>query len=100
MTTRTEKDSLGPVEVPANRLWGAQTQRSLENFRISGERQPRELLLSLAMIKKAAAEANTELGELDARLSKAIAQAAGTAMMRPRRVEPKASTTELPKCLK
>ncbi|MCA9597784.1 MAG: class II fumarate hydratase [Myxococcales bacterium] len=76
MTTRTEKDSLGPVEVPANRLWGAQTQRSLENFRISGERQPRELLLSLAMIKKAAAEANTELGELDARLSKAIAQAA------------------------
>ena len=42
MTTRTERDTFGPIEVPADKLWGAQTQRSLQNFDISGERQPRE----------------------------------------------------------
>ncbi len=64
MTTRTETDSMGPVEVDDARLWGAQTQRSLENFRIGTERMPRELIAALAMIKKASTQVNTELGLL------------------------------------
>ena len=64
-TTRTETDSMGPIEVPANALWGAQTQRSLENFRIGGHRFPREMIRALGVVKKCAAEANLELGELD-----------------------------------
>jgi len=50
--TRTEKDTFGPIEVPAERLWGAQTQRSLEHFRISGERMPAEIIQALAWVKR------------------------------------------------
>ncbi len=64
MATRTESDSFGPIEVPADALWGAQTQRSKENFRIGGQRFPRELIRALGIVKKAAARANVELGEL------------------------------------
>ena len=67
---------MGPVEVDADRRWGAQTQRSLEHFRISGERMPRELLLALASIKRAAAGVNLELGLLDEKLAHAIEAAA------------------------
>ncbi|MEB2312291.1 MAG: class II fumarate hydratase [Sorangiineae bacterium] len=75
-TTRIEHDTFGPIEVPADRLWGAQTQRSLEHFKISGERMPPELIVALAEIKLAAARVNVELGVLDARLGDAIARAA------------------------
>ena len=54
MATRTESDSMGPVEVDEARLWGAQTQRSLENFRIGSERMPRSMIAALGSIKKAA----------------------------------------------
>jgi fumarate hydratase class II len=74
--TRTEKDTFGPVEVPADRLWGAQTQRSLQNFKISGERMPKELLRALALVKKAAALVNLELRTLDEKKARAIVQAA------------------------
>jgi fumarate hydratase, class II len=74
--TRIERDSLGEVEVPADRLWGAQTQRSLQNFRISGERMPVELIRALARVKRACALVNVELGELDDKIGKAIAKAA------------------------
>ena len=62
MTIRTERDTFGPIEVPADRLWGAQTQRSLLNFDISGERQPEELIRALAQTKRAAAVVNQALG--------------------------------------
>src|SRR5579864_1295865 len=74
--TRTERDSMGTIEVPAERYWGAQTQRSLENFRIGGERMPEPLIRALAIQKKAAAEANIELAAIDRRLGDAIGQAA------------------------
>jgi fumarate hydratase, class II len=74
--TRIERDSMGAVAVPAERYWGAQTQRSLENFRIGGERMPLPLIRALALQKKAAAEANVALGALDRRLGAAIAAAA------------------------
>jgi fumarate hydratase class II len=74
--TRIERDSMGAVAVPAERYWGAQTQRSLENFRIGGERMPLALIRALALQKKAAAEANVALGALDQRLGAAIAAAA------------------------
>ena len=75
--TRTETDSMGAIEVPAEALWGAQTQRSLENFRIgSGERLPPPLIHALGTVKRAAAEANRELGELDGTLAEAIVVAA------------------------
>src|SRR5271169_2726346 len=74
--TRTETDSFGPIEVPAERYWGAQTERSRHNFRIGDERMPRPLIRALALIKRAAAETNRELGSLDARRGKAIVQAA------------------------
>jgi len=76
MTTRTETDSLGPVEVAADRLWGAQTQRSLENFKISGERMPEALIHALATVKKAAALVNQDLGTLDTKKADAIVRAA------------------------
>jgi fumarate hydratase class II len=76
MTSRTERDSFGPIEVPAERLWGAQTQRSLEHFRISEERMPRELIRALVLVKKAAASVNAELGELPVETGRAIEQAA------------------------
>ncbi len=72
---RTEHDSLGAVEVPSERLWGAQTQRSLEFFRISTERMPRELLVALVATKRACALVNRDLGLLDAAIAAAIAQA-------------------------
>ena len=74
--TRTERDSLGPVEVPAQRLWGAQTERSRRNFRISGERMPMAVIHALALVKRSAAKVNLELGLLEANKSSAIAQAA------------------------
>jgi fumarate hydratase class II len=74
--TRTEQDSFGPIEVPSERLWGAQTQRSLENFRISGERLPLALVRALVLVKKAAALANVELGVLDPAKGRAIVTAA------------------------
>src|SRR5438034_6266410 len=76
MKTRTEKDTFGPIEVAADRLWGAQTQRSLEHFRISGERMPRGLLRALALVKKAAALVNMDLKVLDAKKGRAIVAAA------------------------
>ena len=74
--TRMESDSFGPIAVPAQRLWGAQTQRSLIHFAISGERQPRELLHALALIKRASAAVNHKLGLLDEKKTKAILAAA------------------------
>jgi fumarate hydratase, class II len=76
MTTRTEKDTFGPIEVPADRLWGAQTQRSLQNFKISGERMPRALIHALALVKKAAALVNQDLGLIEERKAGAIVRAA------------------------
>jgi fumarate hydratase class II len=76
MGKRIETDSMGPIEVDAERLWAAQTQRSLEHFRISGERMPRELILALVSIKRAAAQVNSELGLLEPKLADAIQRAA------------------------
>ena len=67
MKTRTETDSFGPIEVPADRYWGAQTERSRNNFRIGEERMPVPLIRALALVKLAAAEVNQSLGLLDAR---------------------------------
>ena len=74
--TRQESDSFGPIEVPAGHYWGAQTQRSLENFRIGAEKMPRPLIHALGLIKLAAARANRELGVLDAASAEAIERAA------------------------
>jgi fumarate hydratase class II len=73
---RTERDSMGAIEVPEERYWGAQTQRSLENFRIGGEHMPPALIHALALQKKAAALANMALGALDKRIGEAIVKAA------------------------
>jgi fumarate hydratase class II len=74
--TRRERDSFGYIEVPAHRLWGAQTQRSLENFAISGERQSAEIIKALAQVKRASAVVNASLGLLDEAKARAIVQAA------------------------
>ena len=74
--TRIEKDTFGPIEVPEKHLWGAQTQRSLEHFRISGERMPREIIEALAWIKRACATVNESLGGITAAKAKAISTAA------------------------
>jgi fumarate hydratase class II len=74
--TRTERDTFGPIEVPVERLWGAQTQRSLEHFRISGERMPLALVRALVLVKKVVALVHVELGVLDAAKGEAIAAAA------------------------
>jgi fumarate hydratase class II len=74
--TRKETDSMGAVDVPADRYWGAQTQRSLDNFRIGGERMPQPLIRALGIQKQAAARANMALGELDRRIGDAIVKAA------------------------
>jgi fumarate hydratase class II len=74
--TRTELDTLGPVEVPVVRLWGAQTERSRRNFRISGERMPGELIHALALVKKTAATVNREMGRLEEKKALAIIAAA------------------------
>ena len=76
MTTRTERDSFGPIEVPADQLWGAQTQRSLQYFHISSERMPAEIVMALAEIKRACALVNRDLGLLDEDKASAIMQAA------------------------
>ncbi|MBI5925889.1 MAG: class II fumarate hydratase [Aquabacterium sp.] len=82
MTTRTEHDALGDVLVDVTALWGAQTQRSLQYFRISTERMPIDLLMALAQVKRTAALVNAELGLLPQRLSSAIAQAADEVLAR------------------
>jgi fumarate hydratase class II len=74
--TRTETDTFGPIEVAADRYWGAQTQRSIENFRIGTERMPRPLIRALGIVKRAAAEVNLSLKLIDARRAKAIVKAA------------------------
>ena len=76
MQTRTESDSMGKIEVPTDRYWGAQTQRSLQNFKIGGERFPREMIWALGIVKQSVAEVNTELGTLDADLAEIIIKAA------------------------
>jgi len=76
MSTRTETDTMGAVEVPADRYWGAQTQRSLENFKIGGERMPLALIHAFGLQKRAAAMANKALGELPDNIADAIARAA------------------------
>ena len=74
--TRTETDSFGPIEVASDRYWGAQSQRSLGNFKIGWEKQPLPIVRALGIIKRAAAETNMELGQLDPKLGRAIVQAA------------------------
>ena len=74
--TRTERDTFGPIDVPAERLWGAQTQRSMEHFAISGERMPAEFVHALALVKRAAAKVNRDLGKLDPRIAEALIKAA------------------------
>ncbi len=76
MQTREERDTMGPVQVPADALWGAQTQRSLQNFKISGERMPVALIHALARVKRAAAKVNHDLGLLNAASAAAIIEAA------------------------
>ena len=73
---RMEKDTFGEIAVPNGKLWGAQTQRSLQNFKISTEKQSPELITALAIVKRAAAEVNAELKQLDAKKAQAIMQAA------------------------
>lgn len=74
--TRIEHDTFGPIEVAADRLWGAQTQRSLEHFHISSERMPKEIILALAMVKRACALVNRDLNLLSAATADAIVRAA------------------------
>ena len=73
---RIETDSFGPIEVPADRYWGAQTQRSLQNFRIGGERMPAPVVHGLGVVKRAAALANVGISHLDPKLGETIAAAA------------------------
>lgn len=73
---RIEKDTMGDVQVPATALWGAQTQRSTENFKIGGDRFPREMIKALGVLKKAAAMTNAELGLLDSKKAEFIIKAA------------------------
>ncbi|MCO6382358.1 class II fumarate hydratase [Oceanicola sp. 502str15] len=74
--TRTETDSFGPLEVPSDKYWGAQTQRSIMNFPIGWEKQPVAIVRALGVIKQACAEANKASGKLDAKLADAVIQAA------------------------
>jgi len=75
-STRTETDSFGPIEVPADRYWGAQTERSRQNFKIGRDRMPIEIVRALGIVKLAAAQSNRELGLIDARRTAAITRAA------------------------
>lgn len=77
---RIEHDTMGEVKVPADRLWGAQTQRSLHNFKVSDEKMPKPLIRALLLVKKAAAMVNAELGGLDRERADAIIQAADEAL--------------------
>src|SRR6185503_3140796 len=74
--TRTETDSFGPIEVAAEKYWGAQAQRSLHNFRIGWEKQPLPMVRALGIIKRAAAEVNMVLGKLDPKIGNTIVRAA------------------------
>jgi fumarate hydratase class II len=74
--TRSESDAFGALDIPADKLWGAQTQRSLQNFRIGTERMPLPLIHALGLVKRAAAEVNRDLGSLDGKLADAIAKIA------------------------
>ncbi|HEU0188611.1 MAG TPA: class II fumarate hydratase [Gallionella sp.] len=76
MPSRSERDSFGAIDVPTNRLWGAQSQRSLEHFHISTERMPEEIIMALAEVKRACALVNRDLGLLNADKADAIVQAA------------------------
>ncbi|HEX7273844.1 MAG TPA: class II fumarate hydratase [Casimicrobiaceae bacterium] len=78
--TRVERDSFGPIEVPAEHLWGAQTQRSLGHFRISTEKMPPALIRALLVVKRSAARVNLALGTLDAKKAEAIVAAADEAL--------------------
>lgn len=78
MAHRTEHDTMGPVQIPVDRLWGPQTQRSLENFRIGTERMPLAVIHALAILKQAAARANVRLGVMDAQKAEAIDRAAAS----------------------
>lgn len=73
---RIEKDTMGEMKVPNNQLWGAQTQRSLQNFRISNEKMPKALIEALAIVKRSAAKVNMDLGNLDPKKAEAIIAAA------------------------
>src|SRR5665647_979841 len=75
-STRTETDSFGPIEVPADRYWGAQTERSRQNFRIGQDRMPMPIVRALGIVKLAAAQTNLELGLIDQRRARAIIRAA------------------------
>ncbi len=75
-STRTETDTFGPIEVPADRYWAAQTQRSLQNFKIGWEKQPLPVVRALGVVKRAAAEVNMALGKLDPKIGDAIVAAA------------------------
>ena len=75
-STRSETDSFGPIDVPADRYWGAQTERSRQNFRIGQDRMPIAIVHALGIVKLAAAQTNRELGLLDARRAGAIIRAA------------------------
>ncbi|MEQ9436999.1 class II fumarate hydratase [Hyphomonas sp.] len=74
--TRTESDTMGPVEVATDRYWGAQAERSLGNFKIGWEKQPEPIIRALGIVKKAAAQANMDLGKMDPELGKVIVQVA------------------------
>src|SRR5690349_565233 len=74
--TRTESDTMGSLEVPADRYWGAQTERSIEHFKIGGERFPREVIRAFGVLKKAAAIVNRDRGALAAEKATAIIRAA------------------------
>ena len=73
---RIESDTMGQIEVPADRYWGAQTQRSLQNFKIGGERMPRSIIRAMGIIKHASASANQQLGKLDPQIADAVRNAA------------------------
>src|SRR6201999_974549 len=75
-STRSETDSFGPIDVPADRYWGAQTERSRQNFRIGQDRMPMPIVHALGIVKLASAETNRELGLLDRRRAGAIIRAA------------------------
>ncbi|MGE0733897.1 MAG: class II fumarate hydratase [Alphaproteobacteria bacterium] len=78
--TRTETDTMGAVDVPADKYWGAQTQRSLQNFKIGGQRMPEPVVRAFGIQKRAAAQANMALGELDKKIGQAIVRAATEVM--------------------
>src|ERR1700704_4666234 len=78
--TRIERDTFGPIEVPADRLWGAQTQRSLEHFRISTEKMPAALIRAMLIVKRSAARVNLALGILSPKIADAIVAACDEAL--------------------